>query len=109
MTLELARARRAQTALVLLETTDVPIIDVAFAAGFQSVRQFNATVREVFARTPTELRRRGGTRGASRALSLNRRWRVTGIPVLRYAVRAAFEKKEAMRWTISGLPGATST
>jgi AraC family transcriptional regulator of adaptative response / DNA-3-methyladenine glycosylase II len=56
--LALARAQRAQIARLLLETTDVPIIDVAFAAGFSSVRQFNATVREVFASTPRELRRK---------------------------------------------------
>jgi AraC family transcriptional regulator of adaptative response / DNA-3-methyladenine glycosylase II len=57
--LALARARRAQTARVLLQTTDLPAAAVAFAAGFASVRQFNDTVREVFARTPTELRRAG--------------------------------------------------
>ncbi len=56
--LALARAQRAQTARILLETTGVSIIDVAFAAGFSSVRQFNATVQEVFATTPRELRRR---------------------------------------------------
>ena len=50
--LALARAQRAQTARLLLETTDLPIADVAFAAGFASVRQFNDTVREVFATTP---------------------------------------------------------
>ncbi|MGY1723185.1 AlkA N-terminal domain-containing protein [Blastococcus sp. SYSU DS0533] len=55
--LALARARRAQTARVLLETTRLPVTDIAFAAGFASVRQFNDTVREVFATTPTELRR----------------------------------------------------
>ncbi len=54
--LALARAQRAQTARVLLETTDLPMSDVAFAAGFASVRQFNDTVREVFATTPTALR-----------------------------------------------------
>ena len=60
--LALARARRAQTARVLVETTDLGFADVAFAAGFSSVRQFNDTVREVYAATPTELRgRRRGT------------------------------------------------
>jgi AraC family transcriptional regulator of adaptative response / DNA-3-methyladenine glycosylase II len=54
----LARAQRAQTARVLLETTDLPATDVAFAAGFASVRQFNETVRAVFATTPTGLRAR---------------------------------------------------
>ncbi|HEX4360219.1 MAG TPA: AlkA N-terminal domain-containing protein [Pseudonocardia sp.] len=54
--LALARAQRAQTARLLLQTTSVPISDVVFAAGFTSVRSFNDTVREVFHRTPTELR-----------------------------------------------------
>jgi AraC family transcriptional regulator, regulatory protein of adaptative response / DNA-3-methyladenine glycosylase II len=58
--LALARAQRAQTARILLETTAVPIIEVASAAGFHSVRQFNATVREIFATTPSELRVRAG-------------------------------------------------
>jgi len=71
--LALARAQRAQTARILLETTAVPITGVAFAAGFQSVRQFNATVREVFALTPRELRaraRRGDRQEGAGALSL---------------------------------------
>ena len=54
--LALARAQRAQTARILIETTTLPITDVAFAAGFQSVRQFNDTVREVFASSPSQLR-----------------------------------------------------
>ena len=70
--LALARARRAQTARVLLETTGLPMADVAFAAGFTSVRQFNDTVREVFACTPSRLRtpRRGADRGAPGWLTL---------------------------------------
>lgn len=56
--LALARAGRAQTARVLIETTTLPMADVAFAAGFTSVRSFNDTVREVFALTPSELRSR---------------------------------------------------
>ena len=73
--LALARAQRAQTARVLLETTDLSAADTAFAAGFASVRQFNETVREVFALSPTELRRRaaahrdGGRAAAGRAPS----------------------------------------
>ncbi len=60
--LDLARAQRAQTARLLIETTAVPFNDVAFAAGFASLRQFNDTVRAVFALTPTEIRRRAGRR-----------------------------------------------
>ena len=51
--LALARAQRAQTARLLIETTELCFADVAFAAGFASVRQFNDTVREVFATTRT--------------------------------------------------------
>lgn len=54
--LALARAQRAQTARVLIETTDLGFADVAFAAGFRSIRQFNDTVRSVFDLTPTALR-----------------------------------------------------
>jgi AraC family transcriptional regulator of adaptative response / DNA-3-methyladenine glycosylase II len=70
--LSVARAQRAQTARVLVETTDLPITSVAFAAGFTSVRQFNDTIRQVFACTPTELRRRGrrGPMPSSDTLSL---------------------------------------
>lgn len=56
--LELARAQRAHTARLLLETTALPVTEVAFAAGFGSLRQFNATVQQVFALTPTALRAR---------------------------------------------------
>jgi AraC family transcriptional regulator, regulatory protein of adaptative response / DNA-3-methyladenine glycosylase II len=56
--LALARAQRAQTARLLIETSTLPMGDVAFAAGFASIRAFNDTVREVFALSPTELRRR---------------------------------------------------
>ena len=63
--LALARAQRAQTARVLIETTDLPFGDVAFAAGFSSIRQFNDTVRLVFENTPTSLRQRAKVRFGS--------------------------------------------
>ncbi|MGW7435259.1 AlkA N-terminal domain-containing protein [Streptomyces sp. NPDC054849] len=56
--LALARAQRAQTARLLIETSELPMGDVAFAAGFSSIRTFNDTVREVFALSPSELRER---------------------------------------------------
>ncbi|MFC9231867.1 AlkA N-terminal domain-containing protein [Streptomyces decoyicus] len=52
----LARARRAHTARVLLQTTALPVTELAFAAGFASIRQFNDTMREIYAGTPSELR-----------------------------------------------------
>jgi AraC family transcriptional regulator, regulatory protein of adaptative response / DNA-3-methyladenine glycosylase II len=73
--LALARAQRAQTARVLIETTELPFSDVAFAAGFSSIRQFNDTVRAVCDLTPTTLRQRARSRfgrgeSATGALSL---------------------------------------
>lgn len=68
----LARAQRAHTARVLLQTTGMPVTEIAFASGFASVRQFNDTLREIYARTPSALRdtaARGGhgpARGAHR-------------------------------------------
>lgn len=52
----LARAQRGHTARVLLQTTTMQAAEIAFAAGFASVRQFNDTIREIYAATPGELR-----------------------------------------------------
>src|SRR2546429_3217929 len=49
--LALARAQRAHTARVLIETTDLSFTHVAFASGFASIRQFNDTIGAVFAST----------------------------------------------------------
>ncbi|MGP8059721.1 MAG: AlkA N-terminal domain-containing protein [Acidimicrobiales bacterium] len=85
----LARAQRAQTARILIETTDVPITHLAFAAGFASVRQFNDTIRAIFARTPTDLRhRRPTTAGPERGPSPASRQ--GGAIGLRLACRAPF-------------------
>ncbi len=62
--LAIARAQRAQTARILVETTALPLSEIAFAAGFASIRQFNSTIREVFAVTPTQLRQARGRRAA---------------------------------------------
>ncbi|TGD86220.1 DNA-3-methyladenine glycosylase 2 family protein [Mycolicibacterium sp. CH28] len=62
--LALARAQRVQTARVLIETTDMTFSDVAFAAGFSSIRQFNDTVRAACHTTPTELRHKAARRNA---------------------------------------------
>lgn len=64
--LALARAQRAQAARVLIETSTLPASEVAFAAGFASIRAFNDTVQEVFALSPTELRARA-TRAVARS------------------------------------------
>jgi AraC family transcriptional regulator of adaptative response / DNA-3-methyladenine glycosylase II len=60
--LALARAQRARTARILIETTELPMGDVAFAAGFASIRQFNATMAEVYDIPPRALRDRAARR-----------------------------------------------
>jgi len=83
----LARAQRAHTARVLVQTTDLPITEIAFASGFASVRQFNDTIREVYASTPSELRAAapGGGRAGRRPATP-----AAGIP-LRLAFRGPYQ------------------
>jgi AraC family transcriptional regulator of adaptative response / DNA-3-methyladenine glycosylase II len=84
--LALARAQRAQTARVLIETTDLSFGDVAFAAGFSSIRQFNDTVRLVFESTPTALR----SRAAACSSPSESRANSPGAVCLRLPVRTPF-------------------
>ncbi|MGL5808657.1 MAG: DNA-3-methyladenine glycosylase 2 family protein [Nocardioides sp.] len=95
--LALARARRAQTARTLIESTAMAFVDVAFAAGFSSVRQFNDTIREVYAAAPRDLR---GRRGAANA---------TGTLDLRLAVRTPYAGDALFRFLASrAIPGVES-
>ena len=54
--LALARSMRMQTARRLLAETTMPITEIAFASGFSSVRQFNATFVESYGMPPSALR-----------------------------------------------------
>ncbi len=56
--LQLARSSRAHFARRLLDDTDLSITEIAFAAGFGSLRQFNRTLHGIFRATPRELRGR---------------------------------------------------
>lgn len=55
---DLARSVRAHFARRLLDDTDMAITELAYSAGFSSLRQFNREMRRVFRNTPCELRRR---------------------------------------------------
>lgn len=68
--LALARAQRAQTSRLLIETSALPMGDIAFAAGFASIRAFNDTIKEVFASSPSQLRERSRNGTATGAGSL---------------------------------------
>ena len=61
--LALARAQRAQTARMLIETTELGLAEIAFAAGFGSVRQFNDTIREVYGGAAVGAARRAAAAG----------------------------------------------
>ncbi|MFD3475639.1 DNA-3-methyladenine glycosylase 2 family protein [Streptomyces sp. NPDC058695] len=103
----LARAQRAHTARVLLQTTGLPITEIAFAAGFASVRQFNDTIRAVYARTPTELRAEApATRATATAagipLRLAHRGPYQARPLFGTLAREALDGVEEM----TGTPGA---
>lgn len=55
--IDVALTRRVHFAKKLIDETRLPLSQVAFAAGFGSLRRFNGLIRRVYSRTPTELRR----------------------------------------------------
>ena len=108
--LALSRAQRAHTARMLLVGTEMTVADVAFAAGFSSVRQFNDTIQEVFGVPPRELRARR-----------HRERRVAGSPVanpvggitLQLPYREPIDLAGVFRWmsarTVTGVEIGTET
>ena len=93
--LALARAQRAQTARILVETTSLGFAEIAFAAGFGSVRQFNDTIQQVYARSPSELR----TQRPARAQEV-------GTITLRLAYRAPLHAEALLSYLAArALPG----
>ncbi|MDW4914807.1 AlkA N-terminal domain-containing protein [Streptomyces californicus] len=96
--LALARAQRAQTARLLIETTPLPMAQVAFAAGFSSIRTFNETVREVFGLAPGELRTRAARGPGAPA--------VPGVIALRLPYRAPLNPSNLFgHLTATAVPG----
>jgi AraC family transcriptional regulator, regulatory protein of adaptative response / DNA-3-methyladenine glycosylase II len=92
----LARAQRASTARLLIESTVMPFADAAFAAGFHSIRQFNDTIKDVFASTPSEMRRRSKDAGP----------RSLGVVELRLSCRAPFDGAALLRFLeLRAVPG----
>ncbi|SFC38711.1 AlkA N-terminal domain-containing protein [Streptomyces aidingensis] len=107
----LARAQRAHTARLLLQTTQLPITEIAFAAGFSSVRQFNDTMREIYARTPRELRREHASRTPVRAARGADGTSTQGRVALRLAYRGPYAAREIFdflaRRAIAGIEEVT--
>ncbi|WP_405134863.1 AlkA N-terminal domain-containing protein [Nocardia sp. NBC_01388] len=98
--LALARAHRAHTARLLIQTTPLSMSDIAFAAGFASIRQFNDTVREVFAVSPTTLRDESRRRNGDTLPATN------GLLTLRLPYREPLDKPW-LEWFLSShaVPG----
>ncbi|MEU8391128.1 AlkA N-terminal domain-containing protein [Micromonospora sp. NPDC048843] len=95
--LALARAQRAQTARILIETTDLAMAEIAFAAGFGSVRQFNDTLREVYASAPSDLRTARGRQQAPTG---------AGTIALRLAYRPPLHSRALLDFlAVRALPG----
>ncbi|MCO1657635.1 DNA-3-methyladenine glycosylase 2 family protein [Pseudonocardia humida] len=104
--LALARAHRAHTARLLIETTPLGMADVAFAAGFASVRQFNDTVREVYGVAPTQLRAEAGRRRGAAPVT-------AGTLVLRLPFRTPFDADGLLAFftarAVAGVEEVTAT
>ncbi|WP_227985376.1 helix-turn-helix domain-containing protein [Nocardia spumae] len=99
----LARSRRAHFARRLLDDTDLPVIDIAFASGFGSLRQFNRVMVTTFHGTPHELRarrRRADRLVADGGLALR-------VP-LREPVRVDRRLTQLAAESISGIENATA-
>ncbi len=101
--LALARAHRAQTARELLVGTDLSIAEIAHAAGFGSVRQFNATITEVYALTPTAVRAGRRVRATS-ATTHGPNWTTVALVL---PVREPFDSTGVFAWlaarTVAGV------
>ncbi len=105
--LQLAVSRRAQTAKLLVEQTDLSLAEIAFASGFSSVRQFNDVMRREFGVAPSGLRRTPSERipAADPALVLRLRLRppydadAVGAFLSARSVVALEEHVPGRRWT----------
>ena len=64
--IQVAKTARVQRAKRLLDATDLSMAQIAMRAGFGSLRRFNAVFAEVYARPPTEIRKRAGASAAGR-------------------------------------------
>jgi len=82
--LAIALDQRARNARTLIETTDLGFSEIAYAAGFGSIRQFNDAVRAAYALTPTQLR---GRRGAAAGTG----WLTVTLPA-----RAPFDAQQVL-------------
>ncbi|WP_193096193.1 DNA-3-methyladenine glycosylase 2 family protein [Brevibacterium sp. FME17] len=92
--LAIARTERIRTARTLVESTTLSMSEVAFAAGFASIRQFNDTFRAVYSSTPRDLRNNAGARHGTQSITV------------RLAYRAPLDHTHLFRYlAVRAIPG----
>ncbi|MGZ3427154.1 MAG: bifunctional transcriptional activator/DNA repair enzyme AdaA, partial [Polyangia bacterium] len=96
--LQVAQTRRAHFARQLIDASELPLAEIAFASGFGSVRRFNAAMRRAFGRTPTELRARtrGGGDDAALTLALPFRAPYAWAPLVEFLAQRAIPGVESV-------------
>jgi AraC family transcriptional regulator, regulatory protein of adaptative response / DNA-3-methyladenine glycosylase II len=98
--LAVASARRVHFAARLIQETELPITEIAFAAGFKSIRQFNHAVLSAFGQAPTQIRNRRGLKTELRRMKETRNGgglllRLPYRPPLDWAAMSGFLKQRA--------------
>lgn len=66
--MELAQTHRLLFAKLLLRDTRLPVTEIAFASGFESVRQFNGTFKQRYGMPPSEIRKNASKASVLRPL-----------------------------------------
>ncbi|WP_214106716.1 AlkA N-terminal domain-containing protein [Acrocarpospora catenulata] len=101
--LAVARTRRLLLAKQLLTETPLPVTEVAFAAGFGSVRQFNAAMKESYGFAPGDLRKAVGPLRSAAGPS-----EPQGL-TLRLGYREPYDAESLLRFLASrAIPGVES-
>ncbi|MBU1700979.1 MAG: helix-turn-helix domain-containing protein [Candidatus Eisenbacteria bacterium] len=91
--LAIAQTRRVHFAKRMIEETTLSMTRIAFAAGYQNVRRFNAAIRQSFDSTPSEIRGRIHTAGSSGSSSSRK-----GTVALRLSYREPFDWNGLLDW-----------
>ena len=100
--LAVAQTRRVHFAKKLLDETALPMTEIALAAGFASLRRFNAAMKSAFAAAPRELRRHRREPSAALTLRLPARPPFDGRALLAYLARASCPASSTWARTSTG-------
>jgi AraC family transcriptional regulator of adaptative response / DNA-3-methyladenine glycosylase II len=73
--ISVAQTRRVLFAKQLIHETQMPLTEIALAAGFGSLRRFNETFQELFHRPPSALRRKSSKGAPATSATLHLRYR----------------------------------